>query len=180
MADFLKLGNIVSPNGASIIFGAESTEDKRDIQVTNSETYQPYDIVIVEEDTDEIIPAEQISYTPPPASTITSLNAQGAISELEQIVYATTPVFSQETVLLSGDESSYTLSKTFAYESMLVFYNGLLINEGIHFTLSEKTINFSDFTSEDGDILTIIGLVSAGNGGSVNINTAATLIGGSY
>ena len=47
---------------------------------------------------------------------------------------------------------------------MMVFYNGLLINEGIHFSLSGKIISFLDFAAEEGDILTIIGLASAGGG----------------
>ena len=58
MAEFLKIGNIVSPNGASVIFGAESSEDGTSLKTTNSDTYLPYDIVIVEEDTDETLPAE--------------------------------------------------------------------------------------------------------------------------
>ena len=64
MADFIKMGNIISPNGASVIFGSESTEDNKNIETVNSETYMPYDIVIVEEDVDETLPAEQISFAP--------------------------------------------------------------------------------------------------------------------
>ena len=96
MADFLKLGNIVSPNGASVIFGAESSDDAKSLKTTNSETYLPYDIVIVEEDPDEKIPATQIEYFSSANSAIKSVDVQGAITELENIIYATTPVFTQE------------------------------------------------------------------------------------
>lgn len=106
MADFLKLGNIVSPNGASVIYGAESTEDHLNIETTNSETYKPYSIVIVEEDTDETIPAMQVTYDPPAGSAITSTDAQGAISELEGIIYSSVPVFSQEIWELSTNQAS--------------------------------------------------------------------------
>ena len=83
MADLIKLGNIVSPNGASVIFGAESTQDGRGIATTNSDTYLPYDIVIVEEDTDETIPAHQVAFEPSPDSALTSNNIGSAVSELE-------------------------------------------------------------------------------------------------
>lgn len=46
---------------------------------------------------------------------------------------------------------------------MMVFYNGLLINEGIHFSLSGKIISFLDFAAEEGDILTVIGLAASGS-----------------
>lgn len=164
MAEFLKVGNIVSPNGASVIFGAESSEDGTSLKTTNSDTYLPYDIVIVEENTDETLPAEQIIYDPPSDSAITSTTVQGAISELENIIYATTPIFSQEVVTLTANAGSCTLSKTFSSTAMMVFYNGLLINEGIHFSLSGKIISFLDFAAEEGDILTVIGLASAGGG----------------
>lgn len=178
MADFLKLGNIVSPNGASVIYGAESTEDHLNIETTNSETYKPYSIVIVEEDTDETIPAMQVTYDPPAGSAITSTDAQGAISELEGIIYSSVPVFSQEIWELSTNQASQALTKTFSKDAMMVFYNGLLINETIHYNFTSNVISFIDFTAEEGDILTVIGLAAGGNSGT-SINAAA-LIGGSY
>lgn len=178
MADVIKLGNIVSPNGASVIFGAESTQDNRGIETVNSDTYLPYDIVIVEEDTDETLPAHQITFEPEPDSALTSNNVQSAISELEQIVYATTPVFTQEVWELAEGATSQSLTGTFSPAAMMVYYNGLLINDTIHFSLIGKTIQFLGFSAEAGDILTVIGLSSSG-GGNVNIN-AASLIGGGY
>lgn len=178
MADFLKLGNIVSPNGASVIYGAESTEDHLNIETTNSETYNPYSIVIVEEDTDETIPADQVTYFAGTSSAITSTTAQGAISELEEIIYNSVPVFSQEIWELTANQASQTLTKTFSKDAMMVYYNGLLINETYHYTFESNTISFIDFTAEAGDLLTVIGLAASGSGGtSVN---ATALIGGSY
>lgn len=60
----------------------------------------------------------------------------------------------------------------------MVFYNGLLINETIHYNFTSNVISFIDFTAEEGDILTVIGLAAGGNSGT-SINAAA-LIGGSY
>lgn len=178
MADFLKLGNIVSPNGASVIYGAESTEDHLNIETTNSETYNPYSIVIVEEDTDETIPADQVTYFAGTNSAITSTTTQGAISELEQIIYNSVPVFSQEIWELTANQTSQALTKTFSKDAMMVYYNGLLINETYHYTFESNTISFIDFAAEAGDILTIIGLAaSGGQGSSIDI---ASLIGGSY
>ena len=63
---------------------------------------------------------------------------------------------------------------------MMVFYNGLLINETIHYNFISNAISFIDFTAEEGDILTVIGLAAGGGGsGGTGINAAA-LIGGSY
>ena len=177
MADFVKVGNIVSPNGASVIFGAESTQDHRDIEILNSDTYLPYDIVIVEEDTDETIPANQVTFNPSSNSILTSDNVQSAINELTLAVYATARGFTQEVCVLTEGAISRTLSGTFSPESMMVFYNGLLINNTIHFLLVGKTIQFLDFAAEEGDILTVIGFSSSGE--SVDVN-AASLIGGSY
>lgn len=88
MANVINLGNIVSPNGASVIFGAESTQDKQGIEINNSDTYLPYNIVIVEEDTDETIPADMISFEPNPLSALSSTTVQNAVNELEQVVYS--------------------------------------------------------------------------------------------
>lgn len=178
MADILKLGNIVSPNGASIIFGAESTEDHLNIETTNSETYNPYSIVIVEEDTDDTIPADQVTYFAGINSAITSTTAQGAISQLEQIIYNSVPIFSQEIWELTPNQTSQVLTKTFSKDAMMVYYNGLLINETYHYTFESNTISFIDFAAEEGDILTVIGLAASGGGGA-NIDLTA-LIGGSY
>ena len=62
MAD-LKIGNIVSPKGASMLFGLNSTEDFLNIQTPNEHTYSPYEFIYVEENDDETIPASQIIWT---------------------------------------------------------------------------------------------------------------------
>ena len=51
-------GNVVSPSGASMIFGATGNEDNTNIGTTNEDSYSPYSIVILEEDADETIPGE--------------------------------------------------------------------------------------------------------------------------
>lgn len=173
------VGNIVSPNGAAIIFGAETNEENAtDLTVANEETYNPYNIIIVEEDTDESIPAEQITFSPDPGSALTGETVQTAINELEQVVYNSVPVFTQEAIELAPGMSYCSPTKTFSTTAMMVYYNGLLINEGIHYTITGNTINFLDFTFEEGDIITIIGLASSG--GSASSATIASAIGGSY
>lgn len=178
MADFLKLGNIVSPNGASVIFGAESSDDAKSLKTTNSETYLPYDIVIVEEDTNETIPAMQVTYEPTSGSAITSTDAQSAITELEQIIYSNVPVFTQEVHELSTNQTSQVLTNTFSENAMMVYYNGLLINKTYHYTFASNTISFIDFAAEAGDLLTVIGLAASGSTGS-SMNASA-LIRGEY
>lgn len=183
MADVIKLGNIVSPNGASVIFGAESTQDNRGIEIVNTDTYLPYDIVIVEEDADETIPAEQITFSPDPGSALTGETVQNAINELEQVVYNNIPSFIQETCTLTQGGTLHILTNNYNTRGMMVFYNGLLINRDIHYQIvannSRIGILLKDFVAEEGDNLTVIGLSSSGGGSGTNIN-AASLIGGSY
>lgn len=172
-------GNIVAPNGAALIFGAEVNEDNAiDITMANEETYNPYNIVIVEEDSDETLPAEQITFLPDAGSSLTGETVQIAINELEQIVYNSVPIFSQEVIELAPDMSYCNLSKTFSTSAMMVYYNGLLINEGIHYTFTGNAINFLGFSTEEGDILTVIGLASSG--GNISASNVASAIGGSY
>ena len=172
------VGNIVSPNGASVIFGAEVDESNAiDITLANSHTFNPYNIVIVDEDTDESMPADMITFSPNSGSALTSNNVQSAINELEQVVYSTTPSFSQEVWQLTEGASSQTLNNSYSAEAIMVYYNGLLINNTIHFSLTGKILRFLDFTAENGDILTVIGFSSSGGGSNIN---AASLIGGSY
>lgn len=180
-------GNIVSPNGAAIIFGAETNEENAiDITVANDETYNPYNIVIVEEDTDESIPAEQITFSPNPGSSLTGETVQTAINELEQAIYNNVPIFTQEVIDLNAGASSCSLSKSFSSNATMVFYNGILINSGKHYSMTNSTISFSGFSAEAGDILTVIGLAASGgnSGGSGSGDgtgiDAAALIGGSY
>lgn len=78
----LNIGNLVTPKGASLLFGAETTPDNLEIIRDNEHTQNPYTIII-DEETDENIPADAISYTPPSGSIITANNVQGAINQLE-------------------------------------------------------------------------------------------------
>lgn len=170
-----QIGNVVSPSGSSIILGKTSNATYTDIEVEHDETYNPYSIVCVEDEEDGGIVASQVDYTP--TGNLTSTNVQSAITEVEELIYNSVPTFSLETVTLTEGATSANLTKTFSATAMMVFYNGLLINNGIHYTFSGKTITLSDFTAEANDILTVIGLAS--NGGSNNIN-ATELIGEAY
>lgn len=165
-------GNVVSPSGASMIFGATGNEDNTNIGTTNEDSYSPYSIVILEEDADETIPGEQITFSPGANSHLTSSNVNAAVNELEQVVYNSVPVFTQEVKTATANQSEFTLTKTFVASNMMVFYNGLLINNGIHYSFSSNKITLLDFTAENGDILTVIGLAASnGNGGSsTNVN----------
>lgn len=156
-------GNVVSPSGASMIFGATGNEDNTNIGTTNEDSYSPYSIVILEEDADETIPGEQIVFSPGANSKLTSSNVNAAVNELEQVVYNSVPIFTQEVKTATANQSEFTLTKTFVASNMMVFYNGLLINNGIHYSFSSNKITLLDFTAEDGDILTVIGL-AASNG----------------
>lgn len=168
-------GNVVSPSGASIIFGATGNADNTDINITNDDSYNPYSIVVIEEDEDETIPGEQIVFSPGANSKLTSSNMNAAVNELEQVVYNSVPVFTQEVKTATAGQSEFTLTKTFVASNMMVFYNGLLINNGTHYLFSSNKITLSDFTAEDGDILTIIGL-AASNGSSGSSTDANALI----
>lgn len=163
MPNQLRVGNITTPEGASIIFGSESTNDNQDILLTNEDTYNRYNIVVVEEDTDETLPAQQITFLPDVGSSLTSNNVQTAINELEQIVASSVPVFTEEAWILEEGQSFQVLTKTFSASAMMVYYNGLLINKNIHYSFSNNTITFLDFTAQEEDILTVIGLAAANN-----------------
>lgn len=169
------LGNIIAPDNSSIIFGKTANASNTDIETEHDETYNPYSIVCIEETGDENIEASEVSYTP--AGNLTSTNVQNAINEVEQLVYNSVPTFSMETITLSAGATSATLTKTFSATAMMVFYNGLLINNGIHYTFSNKTITLNEFSAEADDIITVIGLAS--NGGSNNVNITS-LIGEAY
>lgn len=164
MSNIIK-GNVISPNGASIIFGAKTNEENAiNLTETNIDTYNnPYNIVIVEEDDDESIPAEQITFSPDPGSALTGETVQTAINELEQVIYNNVPVFTQEIISLSTGSLSCQLSNNFSTNTMMVFYNGILINAGRHYDMMNSTMYFNGFSAEEGDILTVIGLAPATN-----------------
>jgi len=74
----LNIGNLVTPNGASMIFGTEASDNALNLKTEHSETWNPYTIVI-DEEIDENIPADMVNYTPPSDSIITASDVQGAI-----------------------------------------------------------------------------------------------------
>lgn len=77
----LNIGNLVTPNGASLLFGAETTPNNLEIVRDNEHTWNPYTIII-DEELDENISANAVDYTPPSGSIITANDVQGAINQL--------------------------------------------------------------------------------------------------
>ena len=77
----LNIGNLVTPNGASLLFGAETTPNNLEIIRDNEHTWNPYTIII-DEEIDENIAADTVDYTPPSGSIITANDVQGAINQL--------------------------------------------------------------------------------------------------
>lgn len=148
-------GNVITPRGSSIIFGATADETKTDIATQNEQTYKPYSIVCTEEEEDNLN-AVDISFTS--SGGLNSTNVQDAINEVELLVYNNTPSFSIETITAAAEVNNFTLTKTFDTSSSLVFYNGLLINNGVHYSFVNKTITLLNFLAEAGDIITVVGL----------------------
>lgn len=77
----LNIGNLVTPNGASLLFGAETTPNNLEIIRDNEHTWNPYTIII-DEEIDANITADTVDYTPPSGSIITANDVQGAINQL--------------------------------------------------------------------------------------------------
>lgn len=100
------------------------------------------------------------------------LNMQNSITELETNI----PSFTQEVWQLTNNQSSQVLTNDYSNSSFLVYYNGLLINENLHYSFESNTIYFLDFTAESGDILTIVGV----NNSLVSNINPGVLIGGAY
>ena len=102
------------------------------------------------------------------------------LNELQQMIYNNTPTLIQESWELSANQSSLTLNNNYSTDSIMVYYNGLLINNTIHYTYSEnsKQLSFLGFSAEAGDILTVMQISTTGQAG-IAINPAV-LIGGAY
>ena len=198
-------GNIVSPNGATFLYGSKITESNDSVSIVEQDQILlPYEILVVDEDDDETIPAESITYEPIPGSEISGNTVSSAINELENLkvsksgdtmtgalilsgreptdeneavskkyVDNATPSFSQERFIAAGGETSFALNSEIPGDSMMVFYNGLLINLGIHYSYVNNVITLDGFSAETNDIITVIGLAAP---------TTAILnaIGGSY
>ena len=85
MANKLNIGNLVTPNGASLIFGSEASDDALSLKTNHTETFNPYTIVIEEEDDGDTLPATQITYDPPADSPLTATTVDAAINELANL-----------------------------------------------------------------------------------------------
>lgn len=81
----LKNGNLVTPKGASLIFGKEANSSFSNILTTNNDTYSPYTIVITEDSDNDTILAAAVEYNNS-TTTIASNNVQGAITELHNYI----------------------------------------------------------------------------------------------
>lgn len=190
-------GNIVSPNGATFLYGSKITESNDSVSIVEQDQILlPYEILIVDEDDDETIPAESVSYEPSSGSALTGSTVSSAIGELESLkvsksgdtmtgalilsgsnpsneneavtkkyVDNSTPVFSQEYFTATAGQTTFTLTKALPSNAMMVFYNGLLINSGLHYSYSNSIITLSGYSAEANDIITVIGLAAPGMGG---------------
>lgn len=197
-------GNIVSPNGATFLYGSKVTESNDSVSIVEQDQILlPYEILIVDED-DEGIPAESIVYESISGSEISGSTVASAINELDNLKVAksgdtmtgalilsgreptneneavskkyvdnATPSFSQERFVASGGETAFTLNISLPGDSMMVFYNGLLINLGIHYTYANNVITLDGFSAEANDIITVIGLAAPAD-------AILNAIGGSY
>lgn len=85
MANKINIGNLVTPNGASLIFGSEASNDALSLKTNHTETFNPYTIVIEEEDDGDTLPATQITYDPPADSPLTATTVDAAINELANL-----------------------------------------------------------------------------------------------
>lgn len=85
MANKINIGNLVTPNGASLIFGSEASNDALSLKTNHTETFNPYTIVIEEEDDGDTLPATQITYDPPVDSPLTATTVDAAINELANL-----------------------------------------------------------------------------------------------
>lgn len=77
----LNIGNLVTPNGASMIFGTEASDNALNLKTEHDETWNPYTIVI-DEEIDENIPANIVDYDPPANSILTATTVEEAINQL--------------------------------------------------------------------------------------------------
>lgn len=156
------IGNVVTPAGASAIFGVEATEDKKDILTPHTDTYSPYSIVYIEDDEEDTWPADQISYSPPGDSNFEATNVQEALDQFEDLVNNNVPQLIKEIKTATEGQKIFALSQNFQEKGMLVFYNGLLLNIYENYTYAGKTLSLIGFTAEEGDTLTVVGLASSG------------------
>lgn len=207
----LNIGNLVTPNGASMIFGAKTTDDGLNLETENSHTWEAYTIVIEEEeDTDEIIPATNIIYESVGGEGLESTTVQDAITELNdekttviikawdnattpmqtsyqtlvinnvknEAVYNTmknnelinpdelyliqgvaiTPSIEVLTFTLTNEQTSITDTSGLLSKNPLVFYNGLLMVINLNYTISGNTLTLSNFSAEESDVITLVGI----------------------
>lgn len=171
----LNYGNIVAPNGASIIYGANTTSDNFDIGNTNEETYQPYTIVITDEELDETIRANQVQYEKRENSSIIGPTVQSALRQLEYLILSNIPTFTREIISISAANAAdaenppLTFTNEFFEETTMVYYNGILLgndaSKGINqyeIFNEEKKIRIL-FPMEENDIIMLVGLSAAQN-----------------
>lgn len=80
----IKNGNLITPKGASLIFGKKvNSDDKQILEESNGHTYSPYTIVVTPDDTDNLdIFASEINFNND-QSGLSSTNVQGAIEEVK-------------------------------------------------------------------------------------------------
>lgn len=157
------IGNVITPKGGSLILAKSVDANNLEILEESTESYSSYTIIATEEEQDEPIYASEIVFQP--TDNIDANNVQDAFVGVEQLIDNNTPQFIREAVIIDEDgESTFILENTFSSVRMLVFYNGLLLEPSLHYIYTNNTITLIDFTSEAGDVLSVVGITSQGGG----------------
>lgn len=96
-------GNIISPNGATFLYGSKITESNDNVSIVEQDQILlPYEILIVDEDDDETIPAESVSYEPSSSSELTGSTVASIINELENLKISKSGDTMTGVLILSG------------------------------------------------------------------------------
>lgn len=164
----LNLGNLVTPNGASLIFGQQSSTDAQNIQTANTDTWKPYNIII-DEEVDEDLTADMIEYSPTDSSQITSTNVQQAIIDLETIIHQTAD--DMIPVTINEWDSANTKNDTIELKQLIInkipskdIWNQMDKNDNEIYLIQEDDASAGVFYAVYG-ITTFEDLAAAYNGG---------------
>lgn len=142
----INFGNLVTPNGASLIFGEKSTEDANNLSIENAETWNPYNIIIDEENGEDIVTADTVVYDS--NGELNSSTVQGAIDELEQLIHDTVENSTAVTIetwetaeapTTSSELNQFTINKIKNQQIYAEMQNNNLINNNEIYLVEEIT-----------------------------------------
>lgn len=154
------LGNAISPNGASIFLGKTTSADRQAIDKLREESYQPYNITMLDQWSTDMIPASSIPIEMPKDQSLSGNTVQDVLPQLEYRIVTAIPRFTIEAKTAEAyDLSEITLNNSYT-SSAQVFYNGILMNANQQYTLKDNKITLIGFTTYEGDIITVVGPAS--------------------